>query len=307
MIKKLYELLDGFDKGCEDFIGAYCALVSYTLQHGGFKEAIKEEILSDDNIFAQRSQTFSYDAINDKLKNAVDHDVTVLNRIVTNLSAGDVLETAANQYENMRDYILALPQFDAGKKFDITDARVLYNFYHKNGYGFFAKNGVCIYKNKKIIGIKHPDTIRLSDLKGYEKQKNTLLNNTRLFLSGEEANNALLYGDKGTGKSSTVKAIHNEFKDDGLRLIEIRKEDLCDFHELCETLSASPFKFIVFLDDVSFAKEDDSFSTLKAVIEGGIVKRPDNVIIYATSNRAPPYRREFFGQAGRRYPREGHH
>jgi len=133
--------------------------------------------------------------------------------------------------------------------------------------------------------IERPDEVRLSDLKGYERQKNTILNNTKLFLKGKNANNVLLYGDKGTGKSSTVKAILNEFKDKGLKLVEIRKEDLGDFHELCEILGKSPFPFIVFLDDLGFAKEDDSFGTLKAVIEGGIVKRPPNVIIYATSNR----------------------
>ncbi|MPN00459.1 hypothetical protein SDC9_147654 [bioreactor metagenome] len=198
----------------------------------------------------------------------------------------------------MKEEILSLPRFDMGKSFEISDVKGLYGFYKRNGYGFFAKNPVCIYQNKKIVGVKSPDPIRLSDLKGYERQKNIIIGNTRLFLSGREANNVLLYGDKGTGKSSTVKAVVNEFQEEGLRLIEIRKEDLSDFHTLCEILSESPFKFIVFLDDISFAKEDESFGTLKAVIEGGIVRRPDNVIIYATSNRRHLVNEKFSDREG---------
>ena len=285
ILRYLFDLLANMDCGYEDFLCAYSALLSHTLQKGSLGDALQREILADDNIFAQESTKRPFAEISETLRAAAAHDMACLNRILEQCSAEEILRSAAEKPGFDKDFVLSLPRFDAGPAFDLHDALGLHAFYRRNGFGFFAQNAVSIYKHHEIIGVRHPDPVRLTDLKGYEKQKNIILNNTDLFLSGHEANNILLYGDKGTGKSSTVKAIVNEFQDRGLRLIELQKEDLKDFHALCEILSESPFRFIVFLDDISFAKEDDSFAMLKAVIEGGVVKRPDNVLLYATSNR----------------------
>jgi predicted AAA+ superfamily ATPase len=131
----------------------------------------------------------------------------------------------------------------------------------------------------------NPDRIRLADLFGYEEQRSMVTANTLRFLEGKPANNLLLYGDRGTGKSATVKAVCNEYIHRGLRLLEVRKGDLSQFPAILEVLSSRALRFIVFIDDLSFETTDDSFTGFKALLEGGMETRPANVVIYATSNR----------------------
>ncbi|MDR1411371.1 MAG: ATP-binding protein [Spirochaetaceae bacterium] len=133
--------------------------------------------------------------------------------------------------------------------------------------------------------VQNPDPIRLGDLYGYEYQRSTVLENTLRFLEGKYANNLLLYGDRGTGKSATVKAVSNEYAGRGLKLLEIGKSDLGYLSELLDLLAGRSLRFIIFIDDLSFETPDDSFLSLKALLEGGIECRPANVVIYATSNR----------------------
>ncbi|MDR2051902.1 MAG: ATP-binding protein [Treponema sp.] len=133
--------------------------------------------------------------------------------------------------------------------------------------------------------VQNPDPVRLDDLYGYEYQRSTVIANTLRFLEGKYANNLLLYGDRGTGKSATVKAVSNEYADRGLKLLEIGKPDLGHLSELLDLLAGRSLKFIVFIDDLSFETTDDSFRSLKALLEGGIECRPANVVVYATSNR----------------------
>jgi hypothetical protein len=135
-----------------------------------------------------------------------------------------------------------------------------------------------------LVPIKHPDTQRLDELYGYETERGKIIRNTQALLAGKPANNVLLYGDAGTGKSSTIKAIANAFKDDGLRLIELKKNQLYRIPELIDSLSDNPLKFILFLDDLTFSSDDRDFCTLKAILEGGISSRGSNVAIYVTSN-----------------------
>lgn len=133
--------------------------------------------------------------------------------------------------------------------------------------------------------IRCPDPIALEDLSGYQEQRAVVVSNTVRFLEGRGANNLLLYGDRGTGKSATVKAACNAYAERGLRLVEVRKADLPFFSDILETLSARPLRFVVFIDDLSFEETDDAFTGLKALLEGGAERRPDNVVVYATSNR----------------------
>ena len=146
--------------------------------------------------------------------------------------------------------------------------------------------------------IVHPDAIRLRELPGYERQKQQILKNTLAFLDGREANNILLYGDKGTGKSSTVKAVVNEYADRGLKIIEMSPRHITCFPKIFAETLRSPFRFIVFLDDLSFSREDDNFAALKAFIEGGLAGKPSNLVIYATSNRRHLIRETFADREG---------
>jgi predicted AAA+ superfamily ATPase len=140
-------------------------------------------------------------------------------------------------------------------------------------------------RNGSLKPVLHPDPIRITDLSGYEDQRSVVTANTLRFVEGKSANNMLLYGDRGTGKSATVKAVCAEYADRGLKLVELHKGDLQELPELMKLLSSRALRFIVFIDDLSFEATDDSFTTLKALLEGGIETRPSNMVIYATSNR----------------------
>lgn len=153
------------------------------------------------------------------------------------------------------------------------------------GYGIYSKYYAFVLTSQGVMPIKNPDPQKLSELPGYERERELVIKNTLSLLSGGEVNNVLLYGDAGTGKSSTVKAILNEYKDQGLRLIEIKKEQLMNLPDLLETLARNPLKFILFIDDLSFSGNDDNFTALKAILEGSIACRSKNVALYATSNR----------------------
>ena len=133
--------------------------------------------------------------------------------------------------------------------------------------------------------INNMDKVKLDDLIGYEIQKRKLIENTESFIQGNKANNALLFGDSGTGKSTSIKAIVNEYYDKGLRMIEIYKHQFKDLSSVIANIKNRNYKFIIYMDDLSFEEFEVEYKFLKAVIEGGVETRPDNILIYATSNR----------------------
>ena len=163
-----------------------------------------------------------------------------------------------------------------------TERARLINHY---GYGKYAKNKMFILRQGEIMEVKHPDTQKLSELYGYERERSEVIKNTLALLDGKNAQNVLLYGDAGTGKSSTVKALVNEYCEKGLRLIEITKEQLSDIPLIIDEISSNPLKFIIFIDDLSFSSGEDCFGALKAMLEGSVSAKAKNAVIYATSNR----------------------
>ena len=151
------------------------------------------------------------------------------------------------------------------------------------------------YQRGEFQPIYHPHQIRLADLQGIELQKQQLDRNTRQFLQGKPANNVLLWGARGTGKSSLIKALLNEYALQGLRLIEVEKHDLIDLPVIVETFYDRSERFIIFCDDLSFEQDDARYKALKSILDGSISAPPQNVLIYATSNRRhllPEYQRE---------------
>lgn len=156
----------------------------------------------------------------------------------------------------------------------------------KYGYGIYVKNRMFyVDANGDIVPVRNPDRTSLADLVDYERERAIIMENTLAFLQGKPAANILLTGDAGTGKSSTIKAITNALWNEGLRIVEIRKDQLDRLPALLDELSGNPLKFVLFIDDLSFTKEDDPFNALKAVLEGSVTAKSDNVVIYATSNR----------------------
>jgi predicted AAA+ superfamily ATPase len=145
----------------------------------------------------------------------------------------------------------------------------------------------AIYRAKKeaLKPVIYLDEITLDDLVGIEKQKEEIVENTQRFLKGLPANNVLLWGARGTGKSSLIKAILNEYKHEGLRLIEIDRDDLDDLIEIADEIRELPYRFIIFCDDLSFEEGEKGYKGLKRILEGSVERSPENIKIYATSNR----------------------
>lgn len=153
------------------------------------------------------------------------------------------------------------------------------------GYGIYAKYLMFKIDRGEIKPVKHPDPIRTEELFCYERQHEKVVSNTQAFLMGKRAADTLLYGDAGTGKSSTVKAVARMFEKDGLRLVELPKTEIMNLPDVIEMLSQIPMKFILFIDDVSFESNDDRIGPLKSILEGAASGGRKNIVIYATSNR----------------------
>ncbi len=170
-------------------------------------------------------------------------------------------------------------------------------FYRDFGVGKLGLHKAFRVEHKEhgaeIFPITNIAHVRLDDLVGYEIAKQKLIDNTEAFVSGREANNCLLYGDAGTGKSTSIKAIANQYYERGLRLIEIYKHQFCDLNDVIAQIKNRNYKFIIYMDDLSFEEFEIEYKYLKAVIEGGLEKKPDNVLIYATSNRRHLIRETF--------------
>lgn len=175
----------------------------------------------------------------------------------------------------------------AGDEQDIF--RIVTEFYKAYGVGMFGLNKAFRIRHLEdgveFCPINNTDDVKLNDLIGYELQKKKLTDNTEAFVQGREANNVLLFGDSGTGKSTSIKAIINEYYDQGLRMIEIYKHQFQDLSSIIAQIKNRNYRFIIYMDDLSFEEFEIEYKFLKAVIEGGVETKPDNVLIYATSNR----------------------
>jgi predicted AAA+ superfamily ATPase len=157
--------------------------------------------------------------------------------------------------------------------------------YHRHGAGVFAQYHVFTWQDGHLHGIANPDPIGLDQLTAYDHPRQQLVQNTLALLKGYPALNVLLYGSRGSGKSSLIKALANEYAPQGLRLVEVSKADLKSLPQIVAELRSQPQTFIIFVDDLSFEEDDDTFKALKVVLEGSTTARPANVVVYATSNR----------------------
>jgi len=273
------------------FCESYAAFLQQLSQESGsfdFAAHLEQLIRFNDNAFtraaAQGEESAGYTA----LRSAAAFDLEAL-RAVSSVSfrelSNHVLSRANEQESNL---VSRLPEYntESSQLFDESQNVIstLETFYQKNGYGVFAKFGAFRWDHT-LVGIPKPDPIRLTDLKSYEYERGLVAANTKDFVEGLGGGNMLLYGDRGTGKSSTIKALSNEYRNSGLRIVEVTKDAIPQFPAIMERLREVPLRFILFLDDLSFSTDDAAFSALKSVLEGGVVVRPENCRIYATSNR----------------------
>ena len=250
-------------------------------------EYLLKIVLEDENIcIVRKGQGLEIDSC---ISSAAENELHILERL-SQLTPQDFAE-----YSGYDGY---LPQWRTHS----ADFSAEYSHRLENvsccGYGKWTVSNMFIFRNGSIVPVKYPDTQRLSELYGYERERSEVLENTLALVNGRPAQNALLYGDAGTGKSSTVKAVVNELCDRGLRLIEISKEQLRNIPEIIDEISSNPLKFIIFIDDLSFTSGEDCFGALKATLEGSVSARAANMVIYATSNRRHLVRESFSDREG---------
>lgn len=232
------------------------------------------------------------------MKELFDHDLSALGGIWLALSAYKAPDSESRMFnKRIRDQIVSLSieleQAEDEREF----ARLVTDFYRRFGVGKFGLNKAFRVEEEghrvRILPITNIEHIHLDDIVGYELQKQKLVENTEAFLSGRAANNVLLFGDSGTGKSSSIKAILNEYYDRGLRIIEVYKHQFKALLKVQEQVKDRNYKFIIYMDDLSFEESELEYKYLKAIIEGGLGKKPGNVLIYATSNRRHLIREKF--------------
>ncbi len=254
----------------------------YETGHEHLSSHICEIVSNNENIFIKRLGAKITPS--PLIQHNVEQELDILDKLA-NLDSKDIQPF---------DQIGYLPAWKL-KKIDLKKeylARA--NNIEKYGYGIYAKYHMFFINEKnEIVPVKNPDPIRLSDLINYKDEQGIIIDNTKALLAGKPASNILLTGDAGTGKSSTVKAVCNELYKEGLRILEVRKEQLRALPTLLDELTTNPLKFIIFIDDLSFQEDDDNFSSLKAILEGSISAKSKNVVIYATSNRRHIIREKF--------------
>ena len=254
---------------------------SMTCEKVGASEGSVNRLVEKD--FALFKKLFDYDfrVIEDALEISCFSSISNYKAIVKK----DLMYNK-NVSEKVRAFSKQLEECNTEKDF----FRAITEFYKNYGVGMFGMNKAFrIEENSKggitFKPINNMDSVLLDDLIGYEIQKKKLIDNTEAFVQGKKANNVLLFGDSGTGKSTSIKAIVNQYYDDGLRMIEIYKHQFKYLSTIISEIKNRNYKFIIYMDDLSFEEFEIEYKYLKAVIEGGVETKPDNILIYATSNR----------------------
>ena len=284
VVAKLVDLTDRMEAGAPGY-GPVCdavaqfeaALFEHTTNWGSYLSAA---VLEAETVCVRQAASGT---LSPPLQTALDSELAFL-QALCGLTLDELL-AAAGSATGQAQELAFLPRWEtSGIDLPAAYAQRMSEVGRK-GYGMFAKHHVFTVENGQLVPVKYPDPQRLSELPGYEKEREKVIANTKALLAGMPANNVLLYGDAGTGKSSAVKAIANEFAPEGLRLVEVKKNQLYQIPDLMDKLAANPLKFILFIDDLSFTANDDNFAALKAILEGSVGGRAKNIAVYATSNR----------------------
>lgn len=278
------------DGGISSSIDRYCEFVSrlFSAHSCNLTRYISELVYNDENVYILAAA--SHKSVPKQISDAVRAELSVLQEIAA-------LSPAALQ-EGL-EWSGFLPNYE------VEDVDIAEVYMHraenieKYGYGIYARYHMFyLGSENRIIPVKNPDAVRLCDLVDYKREQKIIIDNTRALLAGKPAANILLTGDAGTGKSSTVKAVVNELYGEGLRILEVRKEQLHSLPAILDALAVNPLKFIIFIDDLSFQSDDDNFGALKAILEGSVSARSENVVIYATGNRRHLIKEKFSDRDG---------
>ena len=272
----------------DEKIKAYASFVNeiYT-QGGSLTDLVCRLVLEDENVYIKAMA--GHVEINDHVKEATMVELKAFEEL-SQLTPEDFMQDMEIPY--------ASPYATSPLDFAVAYENRVANL-DRFGYGIFSS--YCMFRlsdDKVIEPIVSADRTSISKFVGYESERQSVIDNTIAFIEGRPGANILLCGDAGTGKSSTVKAVANHFFDRGIRLIELRKDQLCHLPYVMGKISENPLKFIIFIDDLSFNKNDDNFSMLKAALEGSASAKADNAVIYATSNRRHIIKETFGDRVG---------
>lgn len=273
----------------EEALSAYAKLFQ-ALCDGGFDgigDWLWDKLRYTETPFALSAQS---DSASPALEQAARRDVDAL-LALAELDCGAILTAiAALLPPEQASMVQAMPRWTASAPFDFDR---LVRFYRDHGAGLYARYRAFLWEDGQLVPVADPDCPKPEDLLGYEQQRSQVETNTRQMMAGHYANNVLLFGDGGTGKSATVKSMLYLPGMEDLRLIEIQKENLTGLPQLMRSLGDRRQKFILFIDDLAFDQDDKTYSSMKTILEGSLEKRPANVVIYATSNRRHLVRQNF--------------
>ncbi len=256
---------------------AYAGFVAEIYQGGGNLTALVERLVAEDeNVYVK--SVAAGKKVDAHIQAAVERELALFSAIAS-LTAEDFAKDMGLSVEELPAFTSVNADVGASYKLRLENLP-------KYGYGIFSSRPMFrLSDEQELLPIVSADKISMGQFIGYEAERGKIIDNTRAFLQGRPAANALLCGDAGTGKSSTVKAVANAFFGEGLRLIELRKDQLRYLPLVMAKISGNPLKFIIFIDDLSFNQNNDDFSMLKAALEGSASATADNAVIYATSNR----------------------
>ena len=287
IVNSLYDLLTSVDD--ETVLSKQARFFNLVSQHSSFKHYLSRQILINDNIFTRAAAAGKVNELDESVIEGVRSDLAKLEYIAS-ITADDICAIEPN--EDVAEILKTMPKWNVNGRAaaPLTEGwdgqlEQIADYHAEKGYGIYAKHIAFTWRNGELCPVNSIDPIRLSDLKNYETQRQSVVDNTESFIKGHPANNVLLYGDRGTGKSSTVHAILNEYSSMGLRMIEIPKSTVSELSLIREAIAGVPLHFIIYIDDLSFDSNDSSFSELKAALEGSLTGKQANTIIYATSNR----------------------
>jgi len=286
------------------------------------QDYIIDKIIFDENPFSFKTQAAQMSGSGVGIEKAVANDLRGL-QLVSKLDPAMIKAEITdlfkdNNYsfmiEGLPDWVLESQPTSGPEHIEVVKERFntcnrwdecleeLKTFYKRYGCGIFARYIAFVWETSDghgyLKGIESPDAITLDELVEYQNERSMVIANTLQFLKGYPSNNVLLYGDRGTGKSSTVKAILNEYHTQGLRMLEVPKASLADFPLIIRHLKDRTQKFIIFVDDLVFGDNEENYTSLKAVLEGGIESKTSNILIYATSNRRHLVKEYFSERAG---------
>lgn len=286
-VSALINLLSCDVENTENFISLYSDFVSALYEKSdNLTKYINELLQNDDNAYVKSCAAAK---VSPYLKKAAENELDAF-AILADIKSIDLKKRCKKE--------IFLPEWENGG----ADIKKEYEQKVKSiateGYGIYAQYKMFLFKDGEIAPVKYPDPQRLSQMSGYENERQKVIDNTLALINGRPCSNILLYGDAGSGKSSTVKAVVNEYYGMGLRLVEVKKNQLYFLPDILERLADNPLKFIIFIDDLSFSASDADFSALKAILEGGAAGKAGNTVIYATSNRRNLVRESFGDRDG---------